>query len=194
MNERLNMQLQDEKIEDPKQRFPAALAEISEDISAWSWRTFKKNKSKVDNRLTLGALAPLLSMMDLMGQLEESHVQEDQAKIIGLLVISACDFLNREDLAISHIGNPIPSLGHNGMQALGRAARATLELHTDKTMQGKKRGNQPTHKYRVDILRAMHDLISYLDWYATARLGLDLIQLVKSVWEDLTNKKGGCST
>jgi len=197
-----------------------SLEEIQKEVGEWSRENFGEQRSKhntvmyiVSNKsgvfgsnehpLYLGSLAPLLGIVEEIGELAAATEAGDMAEMkdaVGDILIYLCDYTSREatelnsdilglaeDIVTDAEDDPErvrmnPFLGLS--QAAGRLCHATLKWH-----QGI-RGFDDPEKYRAARDAAIARLLVPLSLYVSIYLpGDSLIKLLNNVWENEVKKR-----
>lgn len=154
---------------------------LQEDISAWAFRLYGNNRSEQWN-LVLGSISPLLGIVAKLGELESVESSSDLSKAIGDIFLYVCDYANREDIILSHIGELRRHRNKNaGLIAVGKMTHATIHYH---------RGLIQEDEFKSLILNSINELIAYLNCFTESKVwGKDLILIFREAWQGIIKKQ-----
>lgn len=77
------------------------LETIQQEVRAWSHREFGGQESKAQPGLVLGPLAPLMGIVEEVGELFDAEVRESFRDAVGDIAIYLCDYAGREGITLS---------------------------------------------------------------------------------------------
>lgn len=157
---------------------------IREEVGIWSRKNFGNNRSK-ETGTEIGSLASLLGIVEELGELEASKTEDDFIDSVGDTIIYLLDFLFREELEITHIGNvqcPNSNGGNKGLVAVGRLSHAALKRH-----QGV-RDFDDKAKFRIEVIKNAHLLLAYLHELCIKRGGYDLVEITIHTWSKVIKR------
>ena len=173
-------------VERLKEKLPLLIKEVG----MWSKENFGEQQSK-SRDIMLGSLAPLLGIMEEVGELMEAECKESigesahEARLdaVGDILIYFCDYIYREEVTLRYNHcEQLTSDSRVPMVLVGKLCHATLKRH-----QGI-RGYDVAAKYHAEIEKVATELVDWLFHYA-GDMGLDLMTVGEQVWKTVVSKR-----
>lgn len=154
------------------------LQEIAVEVGEWSRRNFGIQESKLTGEV-LGSIAPLLGMMEELGEFGEAFTgtHEERQDALGDIGIYLCDFAQRDGATLLDNGPTSPIYRMSIAIPLGKLAHCVLKRH-----QGI-RGFDDLKKYSEDRDKAIVSLVENLNAMSLTWVGLSFVQIVEETWQ-----------
>lgn len=137
----------------------------------------------------LGALAPLMGMVEELGELAEANAARDRDDAVGDIAVYLCDYLCREGLAwperftIPDADQYIPPLA-GLMLHIGKLFRCHLKRH--QRIRGME-NDEAFHAARMDAIRG---IVWHLeDVSRNADRGTNLLVILNATWNGIVSKR-----
>jgi len=170
------------------------LNELRKEVGQWSRDNFGSQESKARPGLHLESLAPLMGIVEELGELEEAwqnYVEFDDAKdAIGDILIYLCDYMYRE---IDCYFPPLRYIDNSDVNysslsqihiCLGKLFHCTLKYH-----QGI-RGIDNFDSYAIERDRCILELLRYLHKFTVDQFaGETLTKIINDTWENVVSKR-----
>lgn len=163
------------------------LETIQNEIGTWASANFGQNQSHVDPDLFLGSLAPLLGMVEEVGELMEAGLAmnpADQEDALGDIGVFLCDYTSREGLILDgDTINGADGEGQSLMVIVAALCHITLKRH-----QGIRGMNDRTKFVeRRDAL--VQRLLNALNNRCWTILDKSLMDVLQHTWDTVVAKR-----
>lgn len=166
-----------------------SLVQIQTEVGKWSLANFGDQESKAVPGLFLGPLAPLLGVVEELGELAEASTDEDIMDACGDVMIYLCDYATREGFRLHGItvkytlvlrGAPLEQL----LKWAGRLCHTTLKYH-----QGiRDLGSRMVYAEQRDVCVAY--IIGFLRNYLILRFGKPCLEeAMTTAWTRVVKKR-----
>lgn len=153
---------------------------IQDEVGMWSWRNFGRQESRSVPSLVLGSLAPLIGIVEEVGELEEAEKDADVRDAVGDIGIYICDYSYREELEL-HVGI-VDSADAGSTKNIALISAKQLMHATLKHHQGI-RGFEDEGVYRSVIIRSLHRMIAWLDFRCQKLFQDSFVDVVDETWQ-----------
>lgn len=138
-----------------------------------------------DSSVALDSLAPLLGMVEELGELADAATELDTEDACADIGIYLCDYLCRMDMVWPT--NPVLDTNKDPLQgmvsAVGKLAHATLKRHQ------RIRGMHSPQDYRKAVADAVRELVYYLKVYTAKATNTTLLEAMNQTWNKIVSKR-----
>lgn len=160
------------------------LSRIQAEVGEWSITNFGPQQSKIIDFGPLRSLAPLLGIIEEIGEYEKAEIEGDELEMfdaIGDILIYACDFACREQAKLILCdGEPLitETLSIIG----GNLCHCVIKHH-----QGI-RGFNNVNKYKASRDNTLHSLMKALSDICRNILNVSLLDVLNDTWEKVSQR------
>lgn len=188
-------------LNEKSERTQVALAKMQKRVGEWALANFEMNQSSqilvqatVESKTAafvatgcLNSLAPLMGLMEELGELHESMDEASYFDSIGDFGIYLLDFCFRENVNLSQlveITRPVVGITIADVVAsLGRLYHCTLKRHQAI------RGFDDDAKYIAHRDRAINDLYCQMNAITMAEHDRTFLSIIQNVFDEVVNKR-----
>lgn len=165
-----------------------SLNQLKQEVGEWSKANFGEQEtehlkclietSQVDVRVCLGSLAPLMGLVEELGELQRSETKEDIEDAIGDIGVYSCDYAYREQIIIPYLG-ALESSFSEPISYLGGLFHVTLKRH-----QGI-RGYDSDEKYKAERDIYFWHFLESVNVCCNGRL----VEFTNKTWDSIVSKR-----
>jgi len=159
------------------------LGQIQQEVGDWSVKNFGLQTSKA-NGIALGSLAPLLGIVEEIGELYDAVMDADKEDALADTGVYLCDFACREGAHLFYSSDEqIEKLRSDALiSLLGKLSHVVLKHH-----QGI-RGYDVESKYITERDHILGKIMAVLCRMCKAYLNKPYLEVLTKVWKDVSSR------